>query len=74
MVCIDQETGEKTQEPFSTLAKTRRFDGKVYFGQHACHLQVSHDGSLEAQAPTIEVGEQVTPLMDADHLAALIGE
>jgi molybdenum cofactor sulfurtransferase len=73
MVCINQETGERTQEPFSTLAKTRRFDGKVYFGQHACHVQVARDGSPEAQAPTVEVGEQVVPSMDGDELAALVG-
>ena len=35
MVCIDQTTAEKNQEPFSTLAKTRRMDGKVWFGVHA---------------------------------------
>jgi molybdenum cofactor sulfurtransferase len=74
MVCIDQETGERAQEPFSTLAKTRRFDGKVYFGQHACHVQISHEGSPDAQAPTIEAGEQVTPLVELDELAALMGE
>ncbi|MCJ1385229.1 hypothetical protein MMC17_008350 [Xylographa soralifera] len=35
MVCVDQSTGEKNEEPFVTLAKTRRVDGKVYFGMHA---------------------------------------
>ncbi|MCJ1318018.1 hypothetical protein MMC15_003345 [Xylographa vitiligo] len=35
MVCVDQGTGEKNEEPFVTLAKTRRMDGKVYFGMHA---------------------------------------
>ncbi|KAH8880927.1 MOSC N-terminal beta barrel domain-containing protein [Thozetella sp. PMI_491] len=34
MVCIDQETGIKSQEPFLTLSKTRRFEGKVFFGAH----------------------------------------
>ncbi|KAI6836454.1 PLP-dependent transferase [Hortaea werneckii] len=34
MVCIDQRSGEKNQEPFVTLAKTRRFDGRVLFGVH----------------------------------------
>ncbi|TVY56851.1 Molybdenum cofactor sulfurase [Lachnellula cervina] len=34
MVCVNQETGEKSEEPFVTLAKTRRFDNKVYFGEH----------------------------------------
>lgn len=34
MVCIDQRSGEKNQEPFVTLAKTRRFGGRVLFGVH----------------------------------------
>lgn len=34
MVCVDQESGEKNQEPFVTLAKTRRFGGRVLFGVH----------------------------------------
>lgn len=38
MVCVDQTTAERNEEPFVTLAQTRRFDGKVFFGQHACLL------------------------------------
>jgi molybdenum cofactor sulfurtransferase len=34
MVCVDQESAEKNGEPFVTLAKTRRFDGRVLFGVH----------------------------------------
>lgn len=34
MVCIDQTTGERNEEPFSTLAKTRRVNGRVLFGVH----------------------------------------
>lgn len=63
MVCIDQETGERTQEPFSTLAKTRRYGGKVYFGQHACHVQILQPGSGDAHASTIKVGEKVLPYL-----------
>ncbi|KAL9114558.1 MAG: hypothetical protein Q9187_007458, partial [Circinaria calcarea] len=29
MVCVDQQTGERNEEPFVTLAKTRRVDGQV---------------------------------------------
>ena len=38
MVTIDQATSlrEAQGEPFATLAKTRRWDGKVWFGVHAC--------------------------------------
>jgi molybdenum cofactor sulfurtransferase len=59
MVCVNQATGEKGQEPFSTLAKTRRFDGKVYFGAHM-GLDVSDEmRSQEAQYPTIQIGDSV---------------
>ncbi|KPI45545.1 Molybdenum cofactor sulfurase [Cyphellophora attinorum] len=34
MVCIDQTDATRRQEPFSTLAKTRRREGKVWFGAH----------------------------------------
>ncbi|KAK7430864.1 hypothetical protein QQZ08_002653 [Neonectria magnoliae] len=62
MVCVDQETAEKKEEPYTTLAKTRRFDGKVYFGVHMRHDPPagSDHTSKEAQYPTIEVGEAVT--------------
>lgn len=59
MVCVNQETGEKKQEPFSTMAKTRRFDGKVYFGAHMRHEPEDRPASLESQYPTIQLGELV---------------
>jgi molybdenum cofactor sulfurtransferase len=34
MVCVDQQSAEKNEEPFVTLAKTRRFGGRVLFGVH----------------------------------------
>ncbi|KZZ89084.1 molybdenum cofactor sulfurase [Ascosphaera apis ARSEF 7405] len=34
MVCIDQSTAIRSQEPFATLAKTRKVDGRVLFGRH----------------------------------------
>ncbi|EEU48474.1 uncharacterized protein NECHADRAFT_90012 [Fusarium vanettenii 77-13-4] len=62
MVCIDQETGEKREEPFVTLAKTRRFDGKVYFGVHMRHDSFAQGDctTKETQYPTIEVGDSVS--------------
>lgn len=62
MVCIDQDTGEKKEEPFVTLAKTRRFDGKVYFGVHMRHDILAEGDSTrkEAQYPTIQVGDSVS--------------
>ncbi|KAK6081748.1 MOSC N-terminal beta barrel domain-containing protein [Seiridium cupressi] len=61
MVCIDQETAAKSEEPFVTLTKTRRFDGKVFFGTHMCHLPSTAEASTrDAQHPTIQVGEKVS--------------
>lgn len=55
MVCIDQETAEKDEEPFCTLSKVRRRDGRVLFGQHTMHL-----GSLDpASTAEIMVGDTV---------------
>lgn len=34
MVCVDQDSGEKNEEPFVTLARTRRMKGQVFFGVH----------------------------------------
>lgn len=59
MVCINQETGVKNEEPFITLSKTRRFDGKVFFGTHMGHTPRSDTATREAQHPTIKVGDAV---------------
>ena len=55
MVCVNQSSGEKNQEPFSTLARTRRFDGKVYFGQHTGLLEQQHNKLAQ-----LRVGDAVT--------------
>ncbi|KUI66026.1 Molybdenum cofactor sulfurase [Cytospora mali] len=61
MVCINQDTAEKSHEPFVTLSKTRRFEGKVFFGTHMCHM--GQDGravsTREAQNPTVRVGDRM---------------
>lgn len=67
MVCINQATGEKGEEPFVTLSKTRRFEGKVFFGTHMCHVRgvgagagaASMSTTVEAQNPTVRVGDPV---------------
>lgn len=72
MVCINQETGAKSDEPFVTLTKTRRFDSKVFFGTHMGHdpgegaFYIGDNGSSatalttpEKQFPTIMVGDTV---------------
>ena len=55
MVCIDQVSGEKNQEPFVTLAKTRRFGGRVLFGVHTALA-----GQNEKSQATISVGDTAT--------------
>lgn len=59
MICIDQDTAEKNDQPFVTLAKTRRFDSKIFFGSHMCHVP-SKCISKTSQFPTIRVGDLVT--------------
>jgi molybdenum cofactor sulfurtransferase len=61
MVCVDQQTGAKNEEPFVTLAKTRRFDGKVFFGTHMGHVPVLKKGSKAGQFPTIRIGAEAWP-------------
>jgi uncharacterized protein YcbX len=36
VVTIDQQTGLKTREPLTTMAKFRKRDNKIYFGLNAC--------------------------------------
>jgi molybdenum cofactor sulfurtransferase len=56
MVCINQESGEKNQEPFLTLAKTRKFEGRVLFGVHTC---LKGDRTTGAVCARITVGDVV---------------
>ena len=61
MVCVDQNTSEKNEEPFITLAKTRRLNGKVMFGVHMG--PVSSGGK-------IKVGDKITGIRngpEAEH-------
>ncbi|KAI9879805.1 MAG: hypothetical protein M1830_006987 [Pleopsidium flavum] len=66
MVCVDQDTAEKNEEPFVTLAKTRRFDGKVFFGQHTCHLAYAERLSPVSRVPSVKVGDPVRAFRDGD--------
>ncbi|KAF2876836.1 pyridoxal phosphate-dependent transferase [Massariosphaeria phaeospora] len=66
MVCVDQQTAERNQEPFVTLSKTRRHDGRVYFGEHTCHLPMANASSPLVQNPTISVGDPVKPFREED--------
>ncbi|KXH56545.1 MOSC N-terminal beta barrel domain-containing protein [Colletotrichum salicis] len=60
MVCVDQESGERHQEPFVTLSKVRRFDGKVYFGTHMSHEPTTTLLRERTQCPVIRVGDMVS--------------
>ena len=66
MVCIDQDTGEKSKggEPFVTLSKTRRFEGKVFFGVHM-GLDEEDTGESEVgrvgKVVKVRVGDVVLP-------------
>ena len=62
MVCIDQQTAQKDQEPFVTLAKTRRRQGKVYFGVHTA-LATKH----LAQGARLRVGDRVRPALKVEN-------
>jgi molybdenum cofactor sulfurtransferase len=56
MVCVDQTNAEKNEEPFVTLAKTRRFGGRVLFGVHTALADRNNAGG---SWPTICVGDEV---------------
>jgi len=59
MVCVDQKNAQRRQEPFSTLAKTRRKDGRVWFGMHMClHTSGCVDGVSEFRT-YLQVGDRV---------------
>ena len=57
MVCVDQKSAEKNGEPFVTLAKTRRKDGKVFFGVHTA---LADNG--QGRTARIRVGDRVHAL------------
>ncbi|KAF1965018.1 PLP-dependent transferase [Bimuria novae-zelandiae CBS 107.79] len=66
MICVDQQTAERNQEPFVTLSKTRRFDGRVHFGEHTSLLARDDLQSPSAQNPTIMVGDNVRTYFDEE--------
>lgn len=66
MVCIDQLTAERREEPFSTLAKTRRIGGKIFFGRHIGLSSSSCTGDDDdgSEGRSIRVGDAVIPSYD----------
>jgi molybdenum cofactor sulfurtransferase len=68
MVCIDQFTGIRRDEPFSTLAKTRNIGGKVSFGKYSALSPEELEG-FDSELPdrrTVMVGDVVVPLYQED--------
>lgn len=63
MVCIDQFTGLRSEEPFSTLAKTRNLNGKVCFGKYAALAPEETEGfESRPEHRTVMVGDIVMPI------------
>lgn len=64
MVCVDQRTAERTRQPFSTLVKTRRRGGKVWFGVHTCLEKPKEldrfGASKTVSCPKVRAGQGVT--------------
>lgn len=60
MVCVDQQSAERRREPFSTLAKTRRRDGKVWFGMHLSPVMGKENRGTEGKR-FVKVGDAVRP-------------
>ena len=58
MVSVDQQSAEKNEEPFVTLATTRRIEGKVMFGVHTALMD-----HRKGQAVRIQTGDQVTVIV-----------
>ncbi|KAH0426660.1 molybdenum cofactor sulfurase [Colletotrichum camelliae] len=57
MVCIDPETGVKGAEPFVSLSRTRRFDGKVWFGVHMTIERHGDSEDLSEEHQVVSVGQ-----------------
>ncbi|KAJ5669160.1 Molybdenum cofactor sulfurase [Penicillium macrosclerotiorum] len=65
MVCIDQFTGLRRDEPFSTLAKTRNIKGKVSFGRYSALSSEETEGlDSTPDRRTVMVGDVVMPSYD----------
>ena len=66
MVCVDQTTAERNEEPFVTLAKTRRFEGGVFFGVHTCLLGGGAVVGGGGGRVEVRVGERVVAFREGE--------
>jgi len=65
MTTIDPDTAAGGKEPIATLARSRRWDGKVWFGMNL--IPDLPPGGNAGAAPQIRVGDLVEILDQADH-------
>ncbi|KAL4996899.1 molybdenum cofactor sulfurase [Aspergillus recurvatus] len=63
MVCVDQYTGQRGDEPYATLAKTRKVDRRILFGRHLSPVGGSENEESGCFG-TIMVGDVVKPSYD----------
>lgn len=63
MVSVDQFSGVRRDEPFSTLVKTRKVNGKVVFGRHASLSMFECVGNSPGRR-SVMVGDVVLPSYD----------
>lgn len=58
-------TGAHGDEPLSTLAKTRKVNGKTYFGRHVCLAPGEvNERDGEKSGRTVMVGDRVVPVYE----------
>ncbi|PYH92876.1 molybdenum cofactor sulfurase [Aspergillus ellipticus CBS 707.79] len=62
MVCVNQLTGVRGEEPYSTLAKTRKSGNKILFGRYLSPSpEIGWDNYDTPTPQTVMVGDIVTP-------------
>ncbi|KAH0562491.1 hypothetical protein GP486_002820 [Trichoglossum hirsutum] len=64
LTCTDQIAAEKDHELFPVLARTRRFDGEVYFDQDPARVILRRDNP--SKKPTISVGDTVRTWLSSE--------
>jgi uncharacterized protein len=67
LTTIDPDTAARGKEPIATLARSRRWDGKVWFGINLIPDPPLHGEAASGPAGVITVGDQVEVLEQADH-------
>lgn len=63
MVCIDQQTGEKTVEPLRTISE--QFSGKLRFGIYLSYVGAA-DGSKDR---FLQIYSPVKPIINDDDIS-----